>query len=84
MPTPEAIAVIRPLIDPTELIDVRAILAREIERELAARCGGNPVLNRLEAEAWADSIAARGIDGGAGARSRTRTSDARKHDTEFR
>lgn len=65
MPNQEPVArepasTVRPLLDPRVAIDVRSILARELEREIGLRCGGNAVLNRLEAEAWADRLTMRG------------------------
>ena len=45
---------LRPLRNQAIRVDLRTLLVRAIERELDARCGGNPVLNRLEAEAQLD------------------------------
>lgn len=50
-------ATIRPLRDPQVAIDLRSLAIEVLERELAARAGGNAVLNRLEAEAWVDMLA---------------------------
>lgn len=43
-----------PFSDPRMEIDVRACLVEAVARAIERRCGGNPVLNRLEAEACAD------------------------------
>lgn len=43
-----------PFSDPRLEIDVRACLVEAVARAIERRCGGNPVLNRLEAEACAD------------------------------
>ena len=42
---------LRPLRNPAIRVDLHSLLVKAIEHELEARCGGNPVLNRLEAEA---------------------------------
>jgi len=57
-------AVIHPLRNPQISIDVREVLVAALERELADRCGGNAVLNRLEAEQRVDAMLAfsRGFD----------------------
>lgn len=41
---------IRPIAEPARELDVTECLIRAIEAEIAARYGGNAVLNRLEAE----------------------------------
>ena len=41
---------IRPIAEPAREVDVTECLIRAIEAEIAARYGGNAVLNRLEAE----------------------------------
>jgi len=66
MPTRDTPPVIHPLLDRSISIDPRALLADAIERELATRCGGNAVLDRLEAEAWADALT-RGVAEGSAA-----------------
>ena len=42
---------VQPLLAPGSTIDVHETLVRAIEQEIAQRFAGNPVLNRLEAEA---------------------------------
>lgn len=41
---------IRPIAEPAREVDVTECLIRAIEAEIAARYGGNAILNRLEAE----------------------------------
>ena len=48
--------IVAPLRNPAVSIDLRELLVRALERELAERCGGNPVLNRLEAEQRVDLL----------------------------
>lgn len=43
-------ATIRPSAEPARELDLTECLVAAIEREIAERFGGNPVLNRLEAE----------------------------------
>jgi hypothetical protein len=43
--------VIRPLRDPSHAFDATEFLVEALAREIARRCGGNAVLNRLEAAA---------------------------------
>lgn len=46
--------VLRPLRDPRSSFRIRPILVDALSKALDERCGGNGVLNRLEAEAWLD------------------------------
>jgi len=48
--------VIRPLRDPSHAFDATEFLVEALAREIARRCGGNAVLNRLEAAAHLASL----------------------------
>lgn len=41
---------IRPMMDPRNEIDVRRLLVKAVAEEIWRRCGGNEVLNWMEAE----------------------------------
>jgi hypothetical protein len=48
--------IVRPLRNPQICIDIRALLVETIALELARHCGGNRILNQLEAEVQLDSL----------------------------
>lgn len=48
--------IIRPLHDPDSTLDMTEAIIDAVARQLSVACGGNAVLNRLEAAAHVDSL----------------------------
>lgn len=48
--------IVRPLRDPESALDLTDAVIETIARQLSAACGGNAVLNRLEAAAHLESL----------------------------